>query len=362
MYVSALSIIIMFILFSCTERQNKHNVCTISIDVDSIHTVEIESKLVHELDYIDEALLYDIVDVLTYNDTLYIHSRNFLKRFEYSTGRYIGQLAETGNEEDQYSSIGRFWLDNDTFKVYDNNSGCVNFYSPAGRFLGAELPFQHMPKFLGIQLKPNTFFDSPDGDGVYVLNQYIGSISVPTPMYTHYSDVHPSHIVEGRSSNSGAYLFDRGFSDIEHNRLLFWEALRDTLFTIKNERVEPLYAFDFGNYAFPADKQNLSELSDRFDAFMQNEDSAYVSLLRYFQSSGNYIFFSFSDNNGKIGYARIDENNHNSSAITLVDKTNRYKPAGYIKIEGDSAMVALTDVMHPECNPALYKFTLEVFE
>lgn len=307
-------------------------------------------------------MLYDIVDVINYQDTLYIYSRNFLKRFENITGRYLGCLAETGHDEGQYSSIGKFWLREDTFKVFDNNNGRINSYSPTGTFLGYERGFEGMPEFMGSSLLPNTFFELPDSDGIYILNNYVGSVSRPTPMCTHYRDSHSSRILEGRSLNSGAYLLDRGFTDFEHNRLLLWEGLRDTLFTISDERVEPLYAFDFGDYAFPSERQQLHELSDRFDAFLSKNEKVYVSLLRYFQSVGDNIFFSFCSNEGKTGYARLDERTRKCTTISLVDETHRYKPAGFIKVIGDSAMVALTDETHPECNPALYKFSLSIFE
>lgn len=362
LYLSYTCLFALLTFSSCADNNGENSIETIYVDVNNMRVVHVDSIHILQLDYTDEALLYDIVDVINYRDTIYVYSRNFLKRFENKTGHYLGLLAESGNGEGQYSSIGRFWLSGDTFKIFDNNNGRINCYSPSGRFLGSERQFERMPEFLGARLRPNTFFESPDSNGVYILNNYVGSVSRPTPMYTYYPDSHSSRILEGRTLKSGAYLIDRGFTDFEHNRLLLWEGLRDTLFTIRNERVEPLYVFDFGDYAFPKGKQQLNELSDRINAFMSAEDQVYISLLRYFQSKGDFIYFSFTSNDGEIGYVRLDEVSRTCTIVSLVDGTRRYKPAGFIKIERDSAMVSLTDVAHPECNPALYKFSLNVFE
>ena len=156
---------------------------------------------------------------------------------------------------------------------------------------------------------------------------------------------------------------DRGFTDREHNRLLLWEGVRDTLFVIDDSHeVRPLYAFDFGSHSLPADKQNLLHLDERATAFAEGKDIPYLSMLRYFQSVGDRIYFSFASASPEIGFGMFDEKTGKTSLITLNGENGRYRPAGFIKIIGDSALVAINDKDDDGANPALYTFPLSAFE
>ena len=361
--LTLLSAALSLALFSCGNHAEEGGVKTVKFDYDELKTVPFDPSALVALEASDSSLIYDVIEAIPYNNEYYVWSRDFLKRFDAQSGKYKGELAKRGEGPGEFSRIGRIWVDSDTLRLFDSDTKQLNNYLPDGTFCGQSTPFPDMPESEGLKLSAQTFFEAPDGNGYYILNGYIGSRSTPSPAYTRYPTDTKASIVSGRGLRSGSHTLDRGFTDREHNRLLLWEAARDTLFVIDDSHeVRPLYACDFGEHSLPADKQNLAELYERAEAVKAGKDIPYLAFLRYFQSVGDRIYFSFLIGERGAGFGMFDEKTGKTSLITLNGENGRYKPAGFIKIIGDSALVAIHDDEDDGANPALYTFPLTAFE
>lgn len=357
---SFLTLLSLLTTWGCKETP-ANDVTIIPLDITTVQAVPIDVNSLIKLETNDSSLIYDVVDLIYANNNYYIESRNMLKIFTNDNGKYVGNLAQEGNNPGEYSSIGRFWIDDDTLKIYDNNTLLQISYSLDGEFLGSKPMFSHLPNLDGNELIPNTFFDAPDKSGYYIKNTYLGSSQFATPQYAYYADG-KSNFLLGKTIKSGSHLFDQGFTDYENGRVLTWDALKDTIFSLTPDHVKPIYMFDFGEYKFPVKKQELPDLYDRINTFSNREEGKYISLFRYIQCKGRVIYFSFCSNYDEVGYGSYNEQTKETKLITFYDNSMQYKSTGFIKIIGDSAIISFNDVKAPENNPALYKFKLSEFE
>ena len=236
---------------------------TVRIDPDNVSEIQIDERGLLPLETRDSSLLYDICDIEHIGNRYIIYSRNLLRIFDAENGRWLGNLAKRGNGPGEYNFISNFRSSGDTLLVFDSNQNKEFRYLSDGTFLGDSSPFGQGPDFGGTPLSVNTYFVSPDGEGYYTINTYIGSRNVPTPAYSRYNAAGEAiGIVPGRGLRSGSYLVDRGYTDREHGRVLVWDAFRDTLFDIAGDKVRALYAFDFGSRSLPSSVQSMPELHD----------------------------------------------------------------------------------------------------
>ncbi|MDE6464198.1 MAG: 6-bladed beta-propeller [Muribaculaceae bacterium] len=334
----------------------------VSIDPDNVTEIQIDERGLLPLETRDSSLLYDICDIEHIGNRYVVYSRDLLRIFDAENGRWLGNLANPGQGPGEYTFISRFRRSGDTLLVFDSNLGKEFRYLSDGTFLGDSKPFGPGPDFSSVQLRVSTYFEAPDGNGYYAINDWVGSSGIPTPAYTRYNAAGEAiGIVPGRGLRSGSRFKDRGYTDYEHGRVLVWDAFRDTLFDIAGDEVRALYAFDFGSRSLPSSVQNMPELHDRLNAFTE-EGADYVSFMRYFQTKGDKLYFSISSSDEYCDYVRYNEDDGNYRIIRFVDSSGRYSPNNFLKIDGDSAIISLSDEACPETNPVLYRFPLSLFE
>ena len=335
---------------------------TVRIDPDNITEIQIDERGLLPLETRDSSLLYDICDIEHIGNRYVVYSRDLLRIFDAENGRWLGNLANPGQGPGEYTFISRFRRSGDTLLVFDSNLGKEFRYLSDGTFLGDSKPFGPGPDFSSVQLRVSTYFEAPDGNGYYAINDWVGSSGIPTPAYTRYNAAGEAiGIVPGRGLRSGSRLKDRGYTDYEHGRVLVWDAFRDTLFDIAGDEVRALYAFDFGSHSLPSSVQNMPELIDRLNAFTE-EGTDYVSALRYFQTKGDNLYFTVNVDTDYSRYICYNEADDTYNILHFSDPAERYIPRGFLKIEGDSAIISLSDSQNPENNPVLYRFPLSLFE
>ena len=335
---------------------------TVRIDPDNVNEIQIDERGLLPLETRDSSLLYDICDIEHIGNRYIIYSRNLLRIFDAENGRWLGNLAKRGNGPGEYNFISNFRSSGDTLLVFDSNQNKEFRYLSDGTFLGDSKPFGSGPVFDGVPLSVSSYFVAPDGDGYYAINNYVGSTDIPTPAYTRYNAAGEAiGIIPGRGLYGGGYLTDRGFTDKEHNRILVWEALKDTLFDIAGAQVRPLYAFDFGEKSLPAEILAMPDLTDRMQSFVNIDDDR-ISLLRYFHSKGDNLYFTMTQRREYNDFVRYNEADGSYRILHFLDPNGRYTPNSFLKIDGDSAIISLSDEARPESNPVLYRFPLSLFE
>ena len=343
------------LLAGCGEEKKNGEIMEISVDLSQCKNLDLDPENLILLETNDSSLIYDVGSLEKIGDRLYIYSGDFIRSFDASSGKYCGDISKHGEGPGEYTFISRFWAQGDTLHVWDSNLRKVFDYLPDGSFLGDRTPFHNGDCVKSI---PSFFLESPAG-GYYTINTYKGGTEPENPRYSFYdSNFNFVADLPGREMSDGSFIPDRGFSDRENNRVLVWEALKDTVFSLHPDRVEPVYAFNFGKNAFPADKQAIPDYYDRKDAYLAGEKGAWASMMRCFQVSGNYLYFSFVTNGFENYLGRVDLRNNRAETYRISDPEKKWNQQSFIKLINDSVYIAFSDTTNVERNPALYKLSL----
>lgn len=348
-------ICILSILTACVgKKETPTYPQEIAIDINNCTDIAIDESLIIPLETSDSALLYDICSMEIVNDRLVIFSRDLLKIFDKNTGKFLGNLAIRGEGVGEYLTAIRLWSSGDTLKIFDPNLKVVNAYTSDGTFISRNKTFDTTDR-----VQPNYFIEMPDGNGIVSINTWMGGIGEPIPTYSYYdNNYNLISNIKGRIMRTGSYLMDRAYADRQNNRILTWEPLIDTLFTVSPNGVTPIYTFSFGENSFPRSKQAIAEMPERINQFMNGEDIPYISLLGYYQTKDKNLYFSAYAADKRNFIIRYNEHNGDNSMYHIVSEDNRYQAERFFKIEGDTAYVAMNKPADPESNPLLYKLPL----
>jgi len=100
------------------------------------------------------------------------------------------------------------------------------------------------------------------------------------------------------------------------NDLLFWELLGNTVYSIKNDKVEPTYQLDYGNYMLPLDYHYLE--SD--ESFKKINQAGYYSVKKYLENdSFAYFFLNFTNTDKRDLFHIIIDKKTNQTHIYSED-------------------------------------------
>lgn len=333
---------------ACKEYRADNSI-DVSIDISQVGRIVFDDADAVVLDNSDEALIYDICGLEKTDGRLIVHSRNLLKTFDAITGEYLCDISRVGDgDAGGHSIVSRMWRHGDTISVFDANTGRITDYNSRGEYLGHNRLFDADGQFSEQNPKPSYIIETPGNDGFFSINTWMGDLGDAVAAYSLLTtDGRRVRNIPGRYLRCGAYLFDRAYSDKARGRTLVWDALCDTLFNITPQGVETLYCFDFGPYAFPSELQQAPELSTRIGNFT-NAEKRYVSMLGYYQTHGDRMYFSAYDTMKHNYIIVLNENSQRANVYELVSSTGRFRPTRCFKIEGDSAIVALYDTADAE--------------
>lgn len=78
--------------------------------------------MVVELETNDSSLIYDIENMVVADNKLFIKSRDLLKFFNASDGKFLGNLASIGEGPGEYLFVNRLWNTDDTIHIFDSMS------------------------------------------------------------------------------------------------------------------------------------------------------------------------------------------------------------------------------------------------
>ena len=342
------------ILISACAGQNDP-IANISVDVYSAHNLAIDSSCLIHLETSDSSMIYDINSLELYKDRFIVHSRNYLRAYDTTTGRFLGDVARHGKDENNFSYIGNIWLEGDTVRFFDTNIGAIYSFSPNGIFYGRRYPFGTE---FSIEEKPRQYFILP-GEGIFTTNLSNDHTADRNPRYSFYQFGHrKGRQVEGREITEPTFLSDGTFVDTVGRRLLSWEPLRDTVFEVTENIVRPIYHIDFGERALPSDIQALPYSADRIRAFNSNTEEPYASLIRYLQLHHGYLYFSFACGDETNFMAAYNIQNGRTSVHHIATPDNKFSQTTFFKITGDSAYVEVRNRQDLLSNSCLYKIAL----
>lgn len=318
------------------------------------------SRLI-KLEATDKSLIYDIGDMAVFDDKYIIRSRSLIRAFD-RNGKFLYSVSKIGQGPGEYLGVQQFWNEQDTLCVLDFNSGCVWRYLNDGTFIDKYVDFKTItaPFFSS----PNYLVKLPDGNGFITINSYTGGSAEHNPKHSILSGRKEfvSH-VPNRELTDGSFTPDRMITDYDNDRILSWEQLRDTLFTVDSHGVLPLYVFDFGKNKFPEEYQSLPEFYQRVEKFNEHkEGTPYASLIKYYQPIGDNLYFSFITTENTAFLVRYNEKEDKISLIHLLDTQERFRQNVFFKIANDSIFVSMNNTQRIEDNPYLITFPLQIFD
>lgn len=331
---------------------------TIHVDTDHIESMRVNSADMLELEASDSSLLYDVGTLLPADSFIIVQSRNYIRKYDKTDGRFLGNIGAFGDDSTQYSIISNIWLDGDTVGVYDCNFNSIKYYSATnGKYLKSKalvvdsiLPGQH----------PRQIVEAPGGSGsFYTFNMFTDYTTPHNPKLTLYdASGRRKGAVKGREVNEATYFSDGGFYDKSQNRVLVWEAFRDTVFSVDSLSISPLYAIDFGKASFPSQYQNMSGIPRKAQAFKNSKDTV-ASFVRYVQAQNGWLYFTFAFNDGRFNLVSYNEQNGKARAFHFASADNKLQQTSFFSLNGDSIYLEMRNKEQIEANPSIYKFAVK---
>lgn len=306
----------------------------------------------------DSSLIYDInfLDIL--DDTYVIGSRNLLKMFKMNDGSFVSDLAVYGNGPDEFLNIGNIWTKDSVLYLFDANKRALLVYDATGKVIKKVRLDENLSEHgvYGIsQVMPNA-------NGSFTsVNMFTDHTTEHNPMYSHLDEsMSFVYNIVGRERDDGGYTPDQMTIDTFTGNILAWEQLKDTLFSIDDQIISPLYTFDFKDNRFPVEKQAEPQMYLRYQSFIEGKNVPYVSFIKYYQTYKNYIFFTFASADESWFLGKLDRNNNQATTYKFVSNNDQYSLNPFIKVQGDRLITSLTDNYNEILNPALYIIPIDV--
>ncbi len=334
--------------------------CRVHINPDESTSIPLDENRLVRLETSDSSLIYSVEYMVVAGDKFVIKSSNLLKSFNAADGSFAGVFARQGQGPGEFSMITRLWADGDSVKLYDTNSRRVSVYLRDGSFVRS-LDFVPEGK-ADHPLALVSFLELPDSSGYLGFNSYMGGTAKTNPQYS-FIDKNLRFLsdVPGREMQTGGFANDLGYTDVASGRLLTWETLRDTVFSVTPQGVDAAYIFDYGDYAVPARIQALPERIERVMAFREAREKGdrLASVASFIQrgADGNY-WFTFTTTDGLWHLARFAPEGGNAEVFDFDFGQRDYALAPFILADGDDLITVFTDKSDPEANPMLYRHPL----
>ena len=196
------------------------------------------------------------------DDEYYIASGDQIHRYD-ATGKYLNSVGQKGRGPGEYVDISNMIVEeNGDISIY--SWGTLYTYSPQGRFLRS-IEYVHKSFQLGRANGFNYHFYGHRGGKPYQL--YITD---------NYNNTIDSCFI---AANVISMFFSPVFSSFENNLYLCY-TYGGEIYRLRNGKVDLLYNFDFGVYAFPAEYFNKNY--EESISFIMSQSSALKS--RFFEN------------------------------------------------------------------------------
>lgn len=344
-YSLIVGLVSLLVLDSCA---NSKELETINVDFSNVQEILVDTTRIIHLETTDNSLLYDIGRTEILNGNFFVFSRNFVKVFS-ADGKFLFQLSGRGQGPSEYSTISNFFLNDKFVSIYDFNLGKVLNYDSNGSFVNS-CQFTRGDGEWGIsqlfRLNENTYLAK---------NNYAGE-DFKVPVFSLLdANLKNRKMIGGRHLNTGMMLSDGCYID-DNERILYWEPAKDTLFSVMNESLDPLYKIDFGEFAIPEDVAKKDDY-DRVMFLSKEQNVKYAAMARYFQVSEGRILFSFVYD--KIYLCSYNESTKDTKVYSFKCPNDTYKAYFFFKVHDGNIYIEMQHNKEIEKNHVLYKFSLE---
>lgn len=334
----------MTLLASCTSQEKNVEIKRLGIDINTAHAIPMDTNKIVSLETNNNSLLYDISGLYELDNKYFIWSRGMVKAFNKS-GKYLYQISGKGQGANEYTDMSCVYTKDGNICIYDWNVKTVLSFNSQGQLQNRQriTVEPHAPSPVGI---------IPLGKDRYVcVNGYRGGDNVRTPSVSIWnSDFTAQDTLGGRLVESGFRLSDWLYASADSKRILYWEPLKDTLFTVAGQTVYPMCAIDFGDHAVPADVAKKDAYARSMYLGKKKNIKKSASMCRFYQIDGDYIYFIFSWA-GRICLCRFSQKTFHPEIFEFKDE--RYKVLPFFKIIGNQLVMAVEDKEDMEKNCGL---------
>ena len=338
-----LYILLVVLLASCSSKPQV-GVSELNINLKDVQTIIMDTNKIVSLETNDSSLLYDICGLYELDNKYFIWSRSMIKVFD-KKGKYLYNFSEKGQGPDEYVSLSCVFVKDNNVCAYDLDRGILLSFNLEGRLKKSQ-------RIVVADGSPSPVNIIPFGKEHYLcINGFRGGDNVKTPSISIWnSDFTKQDTVTGRLRKNGFMIADWLYADVNGNQILYWEPMKDTLFTVKDKIISPMYAINFGDYAIPAEVA-AKDVYDRFMYVGKVENySQCASLCRFYQIDGDYISFIFSWA-GRACLCRFRQDSPQPEVYEFKDE--RYKTMPFFKIIGEQILIAVEDKEDVEKNCGL---------
>lgn len=347
-----LSLGLLFFLFSC-QREQKNVTQRIEVDLSHIDTVKISASRMINLETVDSSLLYDICALFKQDDRYFIWSRDNAYVFN-DKGDFLFNISCKGQGPGEYLSFGCMFMEDGEVCIFDQDKQQILRFDINGKFMGVQ-------KVLLDEDAPSPSMIIPIGTERYLSTNRFGGDYRKMPVLSFWNkDFSSQQIVKGRFMNDGIHFPDAFFVGEEGRRVLYWEPLKDTLFTVTNNFLVPEYKIDFGTYAIP-EEEGAKDIYARIMYLNKPENQSCASVARFYQIDGYYIYFTFMWYD-RIYLCRYSEKTKKSEIFAILTDEMQLKECSFFKILGDDIVIAFEDKGNLEKNPSLCVFNKKILD
>ena len=165
--------------------------------------------------------------------------------------------------------------------------------------------------------------------------------------------------IKGRSLSTGFSTYDDISIDQKGN-VLYWEMLCDTLFTIHNGLLTPLFAIDFGEHALP-DDMTRKDVYERIDYVNKAKERGkpFAGMARYYQRVDHMVYFSCVSPDNEILLCQYNEDKGTTRLFTIDFDNKQYTTAPFFLIKDHLVYWEIRDKDNLSLNPDLFIFNLD---
>lgn len=342
-------VVLTFISISCVKTE-RTDIPSVKIDFTNItHISQAEGRIVN-LATSDSSLLYDICSFNVIRDTFVVHSRNFVRMFS-QTGKFLGDVSQTGSGPNEYVRISNVFFENEQVGVFESNKNTVKWFNLRG-----ELSASRKIETGDENIRP--FHLYPSENGYVALNSYGGESADRKTLCFLNKDLNQGIPIEGRSLRTGFSTYDDISIDIK-GKVLYWEMLCDTLFTVGNNTLIPLFVVDFGEYAIPEDIAG-KDVYERINYVNElgKSGNKFAGMARYYQRTDNMIYFSCMSPEKETLLCRYSENEGTTRLFTVDFDNRKYEASSFFFIRDNVVYWEIHDKKDLTLNPSLFIFNL----
>ena len=298
MKTTILSASLLLLLSSCTTTKTTNNLNAIDIAGSFEHLTELKvSQLGKNIRYVplettDSSLIGNSYNIKLLKDKILVATEGSCLAFDKQTGKYLGTIGHKGGDPEGYSEVVYYIHPQTGILYFHRQPNKLVKYNQDGEFLGETI----QPKSLlqgfcaafadsliighyggGIGTSPfesKLIYSNEEGKATDSISNFSRNIPTITP-----NDIASISVFKGGSGKEAFGMLGyngliyitykdnkKGIFPLNHptiwnsgDALHFKEALKDTIYTINGNTMQPYLTFNTGKWTFPADKIGETE-------------------------------------------------------------------------------------------------------